>query len=282
MGGKGRGSGRVKRQEVETDDGWTVITHGVSKMGLDNNSNNSGSGSKKKSKSGLQVSGQMPSSTVQGLTAEKMQLEFEKLREKWEDSDVAKQVAELLREKEMKGVVKEAVCIGIGSLSRDWDHRWRSMWQLVLFHYVIQELDVKTAYAQDPAFTDLDINFLARLNITTLDSGMEEHITTESFVYSPFVDWFILLPMFLKEKDPMLYVGNEILDDYSTYAQTEEKRAKLEECNALGKTFLENREMRKLKEFEGHAHALNGMVVYTKSLSPSPASTTTNTDVTPT
>lgn len=83
-------------------------------------------------------------------------------------------------------------------------------------------------------------------------------------MFSPFIDWYLLLPTFLKDRDPELYVGNEVLDDYTAYAKTEDKRGKLEECNELGKTFLENREVQKVKEFELHAHALNGMVVYWK------------------
>ncbi|KAH7392346.1 hypothetical protein DE146DRAFT_137202 [Phaeosphaeria sp. MPI-PUGE-AT-0046c] len=281
MSGKSRGrGGRVKRQEVENEDGWTVVTHGIHKMGLGSTPGDGTPGSKK-SKNDLQVAGQMPSQIVQGLTTEKLQTEFEKLQEKWGDSDVARQVAELVREKEMMERVKEAVCIGIGSFSRDWGHRWRSMWQLVLFVDVARHLDMNVMYAQDPAFTELDIEFLKLLNVTAMDSGMETHVTHSSFVFSPFVDWFILLPVFLKKKDPVLYVGNEILDDYTTYAQTEEKRGKLEECNALGKTFLENMEMRKLKDFEGHPHAFNGMVVYTKSPTTTTTSTTTTTTTDP-
>lgn len=60
----------------------------------------------------------------------------------------------------------------------------------------------------------------------------------------------------------MLYVGNEILDDYTAFAQSEEKRAKLEECNGLGREWVERRDVVKMGDFEMHPHALNGMVVY--------------------
>lgn len=117
-------------------------------------------------------------------------------------------------------------------------------------------------YAQDPAFTPLDTEFLSLLSITTLESGLENKITSESFVYSPFVDWFLLLPTFLAGKEPVLYVGNEILDDYGIFAQSREKKERLEECNEIGNKWLEGRRMVRLKEFEKHANALNGMVVY--------------------
>lgn len=76
------------------------------------------------------------------------------------------------------------------------------------------------------------------------------------------MDWFILLPIFLKNKDPDLYIGNEILDDYSQYAKSEEKERALEECNEIGKAFIEGRECVRVPDFALHAHALNGLVVY--------------------
>ena len=116
-------------------------------------------------------------------------------------------------------------------------------------------------YAQDPALTPLDTDFLALLDVATT-STIETHISRAAFVFSPFVDWFLLLPVFLAGADPALYVGNEILDDYSAYAHGKEKREKLEECNVLGEAFLKAREGTKLVSLETHAHALEGMVVY--------------------
>ena len=117
-------------------------------------------------------------------------------------------------------------------------------------------------HAQEPAFADLDHKFLSLLSIHVCAEDIATYITPRSFVFSPFVDWYILLPIFLKGKDPVLYVGNEILDDYEAFAQSEEKREKLGECNELGREWLEKRDMVRLVEFEMHPHALNGMVVY--------------------
>jgi len=249
-GGNGRGRARVKRQQVQSEDGWTVITHGLSKVSLD-------------PKNKKEVAGALPSKIVKDITPQKLLSEFGKLQERWKDTAVATQFQDLVKDK--KWTVSEAVCIGIGSFSRDWEHRWRSMWQLVLFMDVILHLDKEVRmYAQDPAFTSIDMEFLRLLSITVVDTGIESHISPRSFVFSPFVDWYVLLPTFLKDKDPVLYVGNEILDDYGVYAQTEDKKEKLGVCNELGKRFLEGRESVKVREFEGHAHALNGMSVYWK------------------
>jgi hypothetical protein len=247
---KGKGRGRVKRQEVESEDGWRVITHGLAKMNVDG---------KDKKKPAKKIAGQLPTSTVKDLTAAKLTAEFETLQNRWKEAGIARQLDDL-----EYGELKEAVCIGIGSFSRDWEHRWRSLWQLVLFVHVASKSPSIRMYAQDPAFTTLDIEFLGSLNVEDVDTGIETHVTPETFVYSPFVDWFILLPIFMKARDPAVYVGNEILDDYSSYANSDEKRVKVEECNDLGKTFLHGRDMVKLKDFEHHAHAFNGMVIYTK------------------
>ncbi|KAH9881105.1 hypothetical protein J1614_001599 [Plenodomus biglobosus] len=249
------GRGRVKRQAVQSEDGWTVITHGVAGLSLD----------MKGKKEGERGVAGMPD-PVEGLTAQILLVDFRKRQERWRDTDCARQVLGLLEEREWG--VQDAVCIGIGSFSRDWEHRHRSMWQLVLFVGVVeqlrkQNLEIKV-YAQEPAFTPVDTAFLETLGIEVRESDIQMHIAAHAFVYSPFVDWYLLLPTFLKEQDPELYVGNEILDDYTAYAQTEDKRKKLDECNKLGQRFLESRNMVKLKEFDLHAHALNGMVVYWK------------------
>lgn len=271
-----KGRGRVKRKEVQSDDGWAVITHGLASVSLD------GKGKKEAD------AGSFPTRIVEGLTAEKLLEDFRLLQERWEDTLLAQQVKDIVEKSaDSKWGVEEAVCIGIGSFSRDWAHRWRSLWQLVLFVDVVgrrmssslsaacartnykvvnaENKDTKIqCFAQDPAFTNLDIEFLSHLSISVLDSDLQVHITSHSFVYSPFVDWFLLLPTFLKSKDPVLYVGNEILDDYSVYAQTKEKKERLEECNDVGKKWIEGREKVALREFEKHGNALNGMVVYVR------------------
>ncbi|KAF5848183.1 hypothetical protein GGP41_005555 [Bipolaris sorokiniana] len=244
---------RVKRKQIQSEDGWTVITHGLSKVSLSENS---------------QGATALPTQIVKDLTAEKLLGDFKTLQERWEDTALAAQVNRVIEGREWG--VEEAVCIGIGSFSRDWAHRWRSLWQLVLFKHVVGRLNKRSkkteirCYAQDPAFTPLDTEFLSLLSVTALESGLEAKITAKSFVYSPFVDWFLLLPTFLTDRDPVLYIGNEILDDYSMYAQSEEKKERLSECNEVGKKWLVERQVVKLCEFEKHGNALNGMVVYSR------------------
>lgn len=259
MSAKNRGKGakgRVKRREVQSEDGWTVITHGMSKVSLDNKTS-------KKDQNRSVVSDGLPTQTVAGLTAEKLLADFKSLQDRWASTALARQIEQLVGNR--KWDIDAAVCIGIGSFSLDWQHRHRSMWQLVSFIAVIRHLNNPEVriYAQDPAFTPLDTAFLALLNISTTTSGLEEHISTTSFLFSPFVDWFILLPMFVRDRDPALYVGNEILDDYAAVAQSEEKKAKAGECAVWGQGFLDGRRNVKLREFEA-GHGLEGMWIYHK------------------
>lgn len=124
------GRGRVKRQQVDTDDGWTVITHGLSNLSVGNKK-----GKGKAQRHNAAQAGSMPTAIVEGLTAEKLLQDFHNRTEKWQATACAQHLKSVLAKK--KWHLKEATCIGIGSFSRDWEHRHRAMWQLVLFKSVI-------------------------------------------------------------------------------------------------------------------------------------------------
>ncbi|KAL6711535.1 hypothetical protein ACN47E_004469 [Coniothyrium glycines] len=246
------GRSRVKRKTVQSDDGWSVITHGLSHVSLKDEKKDAGA---------------MPD-IVQGLNVDRLLKDMKNRQERWTGTACAKQIDEVLQSKVIKGnepKIQNACCIGIGSFSRDWEHRHRSLWQLILFIRAVEILKEQgfetLMYTQEPAFTELDRELLRTLNIN-VTGQIEEHITSDSFVFSPFVDWYLLLPTFLKGKQPYLYIGNEILDDYSTYARSDDKKKRLEECNQLGREFLKSRKMVKMVDFDLHAHALNGMVIY--------------------
>lgn len=119
----------MKRQQVDTEDGWTVITHGLTNLSVGNG--------KKKGRSGRNnaQAGFMPTETVQGLTAETLLQDFQNRTEKWKTTACAKHLEDVLVRGEKN--LSEAICIGIGSFSRDWEHRHRAMWQLVLFMGVV-------------------------------------------------------------------------------------------------------------------------------------------------
>ncbi|KAI0577894.1 hypothetical protein PtrCC142_003543 [Pyrenophora tritici-repentis] len=294
---------RIKRQQVAAEDGWTVITHGLANVSLVNAEKSShgddkGKRNAKDNSTGKKGTAFVLPDVISDITAEKLLAEFKMLQERWRQLGVAGQIDGIFGgragrkeaeageegEKDMENGkkddwdIREAMCIGIGSFSRDWVHRWRSLWQLVLFVDVVGKVIPKdtqiqpiTCYATDPAFTQIDTEFLSLLHISALPSSPTSSpspssvITSQTFLYSPFVDWFLLLPTFLKDKDPAVYIGNEVLSDYTLFAQTTEKREMLEMCNEVGRKWSERRRCVKLKEGVGvgaSASALGGLVVY--------------------
>lgn len=332
---------RIKRQQVAAEDGWTVITHGLANVSLVNAEKSShgddkGKRNAKDNSTGKKGTAFVLPDVISDITAEKLLAEFKMLQERWRHLGVAGQIDGIFGgragrkeaeageegEKDMENGkkddwdIREAMCIGIGSFSRDWVHRWRSLWQLVLFVDVVgkgmfllcfpvlpsvcmvlasccllllytcrprlltttllvipkdTQIQPITCYATDPAFTQIDTEFLSLLHISALPSSPTSSpspssvITSQTFLYSPFVDWFLLLPSFLKDKDPAVYIGNEVLSDYTLFAQTTEKREMLEMCNEVGRKWSERRRCVKLKEGVGvgaSASALGGLVVY--------------------
>ncbi|KAF2252051.1 hypothetical protein BU26DRAFT_561828 [Trematosphaeria pertusa] len=242
--------GRVKRKHIQAGDGWTVVTHSAA--------------SRRSGEDGARDA--RPTRIVEGLTVEKLLDDLRKMEARWRETTCAQQLERVLQKRTWD--VNEAVCIGIGSFSLDWEHRHRSMWQLALFLATVKLVQHEQSqirlYAQEPAFTPLDISFLRALNIAVLSADIQTHITKSSFVFAPFVDWYILLPLFLKGKDPELYIGNEVLDDYGVFAKTSEKERVLEESNETGNIFQRGREWRRVPEFEPHGQALEGLMVYWK------------------
>lgn len=119
---KGR---RVKRRQVQASDGWTVVTH------ASGHSRGSGGNGEK-----MVLQEARPSRVVEGLTVATLIDEFGKCEKRWRDTECAKQVEAIFARR--KWDIQEAICIGIGSFSVDWEHRYRSMWQLVLFMAVVE------------------------------------------------------------------------------------------------------------------------------------------------
>jgi hypothetical protein len=238
---------RAKRKQVQNEDGWTVVA---------------GTGSRTESShheaSAKKAKDARPTRIVPGLSVEKLVTEFKDMEKRWRQSSCARNLEKMIRLRDWR--VDKAVCIGIGSFSLDWEHRYRSLWQVVLFMDVVKLLQQDnpslTLHAQEPAFTSVDVEFLATSSINSVEANIETHITRTSFVFAPFVDWYILLPVFLKH--------NEVLSDYAVYANSEEKRKVLGESNGVGAAFAKGRERRRVPGFEEHAQALEGLMVYWK------------------
>lgn len=248
--------GHKKRKEVQADDGWTVITHKTAQPSRNQKNNVS-----------KQLKRALPVKVMEGLTGAKLSQDFVLMRDKWRLTECATFMKQFITSKRWD--IKTAVCIGIGSFSLDWEHRYRSLWQLALFVDVLDwamENDERSEviiYAQDPIFSAVDIDFLSSLRrpVIVVEDGIQKHISSRTFIFSPFVDWALLLPTFIKDRDPVLYIGNAILSSYEDYAGGQKCG---DECGAIGKIFLDGREMTKVPDFSGHDAALQGLNIYCK------------------
>jgi hypothetical protein len=126
----------VKRQQVASDDGWTVITHGLSGLSLDKGTKTEADPKdSSRNTSNKTPAHDLPPRTVSGMTPDSLLADFAKLQQRWTDTACAAHIARLLVGRTWD--VTDAVCIGIGSFSRDWEHRHRALWQLVLFLDVV-------------------------------------------------------------------------------------------------------------------------------------------------
>ncbi|KAF2205934.1 hypothetical protein GQ43DRAFT_361114 [Delitschia confertaspora ATCC 74209] len=260
------GAGPVKRVTVPLDDGWSMVTHTSSRnrSGLSDRSNNKITGEKEK----RLLAASRPKSIVPGLTVQGLMEEFREFERRWRETSCKRGVEGLLKRRGFKeGDLKEAVCLGVGSFSVDWEHRGRSLWQLVLFLGVVREVSTPAIplklFAQEPCFNSIDKAFLRELGFAILNNDAHKHFTPTSFVYSPFLDWFILLPM-LRNKDPTLFIGNEILADYSQYTHSLPVEKSIKDYNNTAKKFLRSRKAYALPSFDLHQHAMHGMMIYFK------------------
>lgn len=115
--------------------------------------------------------------------------------------------------------VDNAICIGLGRVTDDnGEVNDCSMLQLIVFLDVIDFLEQNSSaatkmrkIAQDPLFDDFDVKFLALLEIEVVPCPTAaDFITPKSFLFAPFVVWAPLLASVLPNKDPLLYIGNDI------------------------------------------------------------------------
>ncbi|OCK89497.1 uncharacterized protein K441DRAFT_278698 [Cenococcum geophilum 1.58] len=286
----------VKRVTVPLEDGWSMVTHS-SPRGRSNMLISHGalcgtteqtddltraSITEEASKQAKQEHERLyPRCIVNGLTVEKLLEEYHQLKKRWDETLCAKQLEAMLGSR--KWNVKEAFCLATSSFSFDWENRTRALWQLVLFMDVVQKVsrdgETISLFAQEPIFNDLDKSFLHALKITVLQGetsrvvpgDVNTYITRRSFVYAPFLQWNVLLPYVLKDKDPALYIGNDISHTIHQLqrhlADTSLALSNIEEWLAIAEKFRLGRFTTAIPSFELLQHSLEGLMIYWKDSS---------------
>ncbi|KAH0846060.1 hypothetical protein FOPE_12312 [Fonsecaea pedrosoi] len=191
-----------KRREIVDQDGWTRITTSSSTplTVAPQDQTQSESGQVSTSSVAVGASLPLPMPASQGSSLESMRAQFAKIETRWQDTDLCRSVEQMLRERILttgggEYYIANCALFGTGSFCGDavhWVDRHESAYfQLAAFRTVVRTIErlqghVPQAYAQEPYYNDLDVLFLASLDVTKVDHPKGfELLDQNSFVYSP-------------------------------------------------------------------------------------------------
>ncbi|KAF4542686.1 uncharacterized protein LTHEOB_7416 [Lasiodiplodia theobromae] len=309
-----------KRTTIPLADGWTLIS--TTKSQQHRNRKNNKKGMRGGGYSGLSPAGLRaahepagPAKLMPGASKEWLMDRLVKFRERWAECACRRGIEEVLERAGVVGAgavesvekaageagekgggeddkggggkrkIRNAVCIGLGSLSVDNIAAGvRSMWQLVCFLDIVGMLSESAAageevkmYAEDPVFNTLDEEIFEELGITVVkglrstdgsrQEGAAQFIEPDSLIFAPFMPSFIMLEDFLAGKDPAIYIGNDVLamldlaKSQVRYSGDVDERTR--RCIQAAEEFLaQGREVVALPEFDLHEHALAGQMIY--------------------
>ncbi|EHL00154.1 hypothetical protein M7I_3922 [Glarea lozoyensis 74030] len=177
----------TKRKEVLDDEGWT---HVVDKPQPKPDVSTTNSEAKEKQELwAIAADFKIGNSYYVDRTLEEYEVEYSRARKTWGKSEACRQLKIILEGKtEEERDVSNVVCLGLGSLQNArGEGRKASFLQLVALSDFIEALssqELKVTF-QDPAFTDLDIEFLSTLDFAVqTDPDAFELITEKTMVYA--------------------------------------------------------------------------------------------------
>lgn len=119
-------------------------------------------------------------------------------------------------------------------------------------------------YAQEPAFTPLDQEFLDSLGVKTLDvipgdkglGATSQHLGENTFVFEPFIDMNAGMLEDLLGEGVGLYIGSSIRGILERRGQSQ--------VQTLAKEFHDGHQMLKFPAFEIDPNVMDGMGIYWK------------------
>jgi hypothetical protein len=205
------------------------------------------------------------------LTLEKMSLEFQAKLKAYRQTNCRRTVTQILsRTRPESGwALRTAICLGVGSLSREnIECRRRSMWQFVVFHDLLEQLResglVLEIFAQEPSFTELDQDFLRALGVEVLASSLgdgttglgsaKEKLGDTTLVYEPFVDMNAAMLEDIANGGVGLYIGSSI---GGIMGRGGESKAK-----TLAANFRKERGMLRFPTFDIDPNVFDGIQIY--------------------
>ncbi|KJX93123.1 hypothetical protein TI39_contig4392g00003 [Zymoseptoria brevis] len=205
------------------------------------------------------------------LTLEKLNLEFQTKTKAYRQTTCHRTVTQILdRIRPDSGwKLNKALCLGIGSLSREnFECRRRTMWQFVVFHDLVEQMRgeglVLEVFAQEPSFTELDVEFLDILGVKVLETRLgdgtmglglaKEQLGEGTLVYEPFIDMNAVMLEELMSAGVGLYVGSSIGGILGRRGESEASR--------LVDKFRAGREMLRFPRFDIDPNVFDGIQVY--------------------
>lgn len=204
------------------------------------------------------------------LTLPALQRDYTTKLKSWKSSTCRRQLLSILNRGRPDGGwgIQRAICLGSGSFSREnLECRRRSLWQIVVFvdvvGYLREDLGMHVeGSAQEPMYTELDVEFLRGLDIKVLqvDVGTKTErsgpaadlLVPACFVYEPFLDMSAAMLRELSEADLRLYIGSSIRG----------LRERDTEAGKLAREFAGGRRMYKFPAFEGDPNVVEGLEVF--------------------
>ncbi|SMR49098.1 unnamed protein product [Zymoseptoria tritici ST99CH_1E4] len=205
------------------------------------------------------------------LTLEKLNLEFQTKTKAYRQTTCRRTVTQILNRirPDSGWKLDKALCLGVGSLSREnLECRRRSMWQLVVFYDLVEQLRgeglVLEVFAQEPGFTELDGEFLNILGVKVLETRLgdgtaglgpaKEQLGGETLVFEPFIDMNAVMLEELVSAGVGLYVGSSIGGILGRRGDSEASR--------LVEKFRAGRQMLRFPTFDIDPNVIDGIQVY--------------------
>ncbi|SMQ49270.1 unnamed protein product [Zymoseptoria tritici ST99CH_3D7] len=205
------------------------------------------------------------------LTLEKLNLEFQTKTKAYRQTTCRRTVTQILNRirPDSGWKLDKALCLGIGSLSREnLECRKRSMWQFVVFCDLVEQMRGEgvelEVLAQEPGFTELDVEFLDVLGVKVLETRLgdgtmglgpaKEQLGEGTLVYEPFIDMNAVMLEEMVSAGVGLYVGSSIGGILGRRGENEASR--------LVEKFRAGREMLRFPTFDVDPNVFDGIQVY--------------------
>ncbi|MCJ1258075.1 hypothetical protein MMC24_005905 [Lignoscripta atroalba] len=235
----------AKRREITDLHGWTHVTR----------SPNSNSNKCLTRPDVLQ-----PTTIPSGLTLENVEARYQEYSRRWKASTCWSDMERFFRQTILASdslTITSCVCLGLGSFtgshvssSLQSSGTDASMYELVALKTMLDLLrgngkhSVKDVYFQDPSFNALDERFIQSLGFTVLESPRAiGRLTSTSFLFAPRLEFPIIYDA-LAAATPVLYVGNDLREDFSVASRWSESEKK------TFKTFADSRSREAMPLFD--------------------------------